>query len=264
MSLTKNAMKLLFALITLMLVTNGNAIINGVDIEAPLPLPARSLVALKLNYKDDQGRLLFKKASGVIIGKRTVLTAGHNLFYMTTAQDIEVIFSPKPTWGRIDSEIRILGKDKIIHPDFKNEYPSPPSNDIALLILESEIPEGYEIAQLHDITSSITRYVQVYGYGMSLEYSVPPLSDFKLRTTSSFFKNFSYELGSSNLFWTNQTTSGFCGGDSGGPAFFEDTNQVVGIASYTDKDADGKYRCLTFGGFVDVVFYLNWIKTKIQ
>jgi hypothetical protein len=257
-------MKLLLALITLMLVTNGHAIINGVDIETPLPLPARSLVALKLNYKDDQGRLLFKKASGVIIGKRTVLTAGHNLFYMQSAGDIEVIFSHRPSWGKRDSEIRIIGKEKFIHPNFKNEYPMPPRDDIALLILESEIPEGYEIAQLPNFTLLISPYVQVYGFGMSFEHSVPPLSDFRLRATSSNFKNSYYELGSSSLFWTNQKTSGFCGGDSGGPAFFEDTNQVVGIASYTDKDAEGKYRCLTFGGFVDVVFYLNWIKTKIR
>jgi hypothetical protein len=127
----------------------AHAIIGGVNVSDQLNAPRNSVVALQLNFKDQQGKLAFKKASGVIIGKRAILTAGHNLFYMEKASDVEVIFSPRPCWGlNVCKEKRLLGQLKIIHPEFRNDYPLPPVNDIAILTLEKDIPESYSIASL--------------------------------------------------------------------------------------------------------------------
>ena len=70
-----------FSVACLVLLTSSNsfAIIGGTEVTNRPDSPAASLVALQLNYKDNFGNSAFKKATAVAIGRKVLLTAGHNL-----------------------------------------------------------------------------------------------------------------------------------------------------------------------------------------
>lgn len=241
-----------------------HAIIGGEPLSAPLKAPANAVIALQLGFEDDAGKRSFKKASAVAIRSNTLLTAAHNLYYIQNATDIEAIFSPAPCWGKNTcGEYRIRGLKKIIHPDFRNDYPQPPVNDVALLVLEKKIPPHYDTVRLPEAQANLytNTTLRVYGFGKSVNTAVSsPLSDFRLRSVTLSMSDPKYNWGTNSLFWVSQKNNGFCAGDSGGPALHPNMNTVLGVASHTKKDKDGTMSCLTSGGFVDITHYMRWIK----
>jgi hypothetical protein len=252
-------------IIFLLLTTSFSAfpIVGGKDISSYNDVSlSRSSVALQLKYKKEDGTVGFKKGTGILIGDNIILTAGHNVFYQEKPEDIEAIFSEKPCWGEnICNEIRIVVKEKIIHPLFKNDYPKPPENDVAILKLKTNAPAFFRPVKLASTRLYPISFV-LYGYGQSKDTYAPlPLSDYKLRELR-YQTSSSQRIGTSPKFFLDQKTKGFCAGDSGAGLISHHNghSEVIGIAIHHESKS---HNCLSKGYFTDVMYFKDWINAQL-
>lgn len=262
------------------------AIINGSLVSADEALASHVVMVhdLKNNYV----------CTGALIAKNTVLTAAHclskkhNLF--------EIIFSRTAYKAMNEkNKISIRKASKIvIHEDYEfDENKAPASNqaDIGLVYFEGYLPEGYAIANVMLESDLLQKGQNVIlaGYGVSkLSYAeikykksqkfqekkkhgeiicnhnvydadgdpvcveIDMVDDGELRKTQAPIK---YTMQSE--FALDETRSGTCSGDSGGPVFVEKDEKVylIGITSRGDLlcDSDGVYTSLPF--------YTDWLLT---
>lgn len=241
-----------------------NAIINGFEINEN-DTDAQHVVALQMPEKLDDGTTYYHKGTGIILSTRLIITAGHNIYYLPDPAQTEVIFSINPDWGNeSSSEIRIKVKKAVVYPGF-HQTEKGTEDDLAIVLLEKPIPPGYSplpLANKSSWTPSIGSYAIAVGYGTNIDIASPPLNFFRLRKTVEPL--FSYDgetFLKSKKIWFDQTTSGICGGDSGGPIIFKsyDTPTIYGIAIHVAPDRNGKMTCLTKGAFTNIVFYRGWI-----
>ena len=106
-------------------------------------LTIKTLSALGSQYLSKEGRTIYRKGTAFAIDKRTLVTAGHNVFYIDSVDDVEIIISPTPCWGENTCGERRVGVlDKIVHPRFENPYPNPPVYDVAVIKTATDLPSS--------------------------------------------------------------------------------------------------------------------------
>jgi secreted trypsin-like serine protease len=153
-----------------------------------------------------------------------------------------------------------------VHEEYKaNVSPEQMTGDVALLILEGEIPLGYEIYDIANpdfIDSQSDMFL--YGYGRIRSGEDYGAGAGMLRKTSLARSDYVIDLANKKVKVDQSNGTGICQGDSGGPAFVNVGNQkmILGINSYvrgleTDICSQSSYQTLAYS-------YMSWINSKID
>jgi secreted trypsin-like serine protease len=194
------------------------------------------------------GNQLFFICTGTLIHPRVVLTAGHCIDYAEQIGEVTVEVTFHPDGTSEDAFLPVA--EYFTHPEY-NSRPRSNPHDVGVLILAdsvdiepAELPDEGFLDQLKregmlGRGSEKTKFT-VVGYGATL-YWPPPLminSDFKRRYAESEYRAL---LPAWLRLSQNDATDdeGTCLGDSGGPAFYSDSegNQIlVGTISWGDPN----------------------------
>ncbi len=135
-------------------------------------------------------------------------------------------------------------------------------DDIALVFLKSNIPDGYPIYKIADpqlVNESNQMYL--FGYGVTGEHRGG--AGF-LRKTEVDSSRYLIQQNDKKVRVDQADSSGFCMGDSGGPGMVRINNelQILGVNSYVQgKDGD---ICNKFGYQTLVKSYEEWIKFQMN
>ncbi|MGE0174987.1 MAG: trypsin-like serine protease [Oligoflexales bacterium] len=249
-------------LLSFFITSNLYAIFNGQSLEDS-DLLSKSLVALQVANPEKAG-IVYYKSSGVVLGKRAILSAAHTFYYRNPAAEVWAIFSTNPSWGPDKgTEERIKVARIELHPDFYMTATGT-ENDVAVLFLEEDIPDTYRplrLAKQSDIAPAQGSHLMIAGYGRSQENPGP--SDFRLRVAVRPIVSSpeTKEPVPGSKLWVDQRSGGFCGGDSGGPALLQSAQELIiyGIAIHPGRDENNELSCLTKGAYTRVQFYEDWL-----
>lgn len=115
------------------------------------------------------------------------------------------------------------------------------TDDVALVFLRSNIPEGYPVYKIAD-PQQVNEANQMFLYGYGVVGEKAGGAGF-LRKATIDNGNFRIELADKRVFVDQRSKVGFCMGDSGGPGFVKikdpnqnDELQILGINSYVKKE----------------------------
>lgn len=184
------------------------------------------------------GNAFFAICSGTLVAPDVFLTAGHCTAAIEDLDaDTFVTFTSAPPF----SIASFLPGTPHTHPDFGTSFPN--TSDIGVVVLDApvltitpaRIPDAGFLDDLSTRRGQNDVYFTHVGYGTQ---SVRPrLLDQVVRYqgVSSLINLVSAMTDGFNLQTTanpGRGRSGICFGDSGGPAFFEDTDIIAGIHSF--------------------------------
>ena len=269
----------------------NSAIINGSVVKNGAPIASSIVAVYNTSYESI--------CTGTLISPNVVLTAAHcapekashvkivfsnNVDYMinTREQDILRKFVLSATDYRVSKTW-----------DPENETVEHNTGDIALIKFRGTIPEGYKAAPILEDDSSIKRGAKVTlaGYGVDYVDASKEVNPKKYKNLDSAVDNGEvicqdkvkgnyvncYEIekpGDGILrqaeaplkyfleteFHLNETISGTCNGDSGGPAFIKIKNEyfLLGVTSR------GTELCDDVGVYTNAVYYKEWINDTIK
>ena len=242
------------------------AIVNGVDVEPGDPV-AGYTVALQVEDAQADGTTEYHKCSGSLISSRLILTAGHCLWFLKDRTSVRVIFDVRPRWGADGAgQLRIKAKAVRVDPDFKMDSQGT-YNDLAVVLLSTDAPPGYSPIGLADGTFSgavAGDTIVVSGFGTDKETELLDAGRFRLRATRLEVA----PLTVPSVLWADQSQSGFCFGDSGGPAVLQRDGKtfVAGVVIHLLYDDKGKGHCAgagAKGAFTSVAHYEAWLAQAI-
>jgi secreted trypsin-like serine protease len=236
---------------------DSSNIVNGVAVSSDSPI-AKTTVMVLGKYQ----RFSYT-CSGIIISKKIILTAAHCLGPYESAA-LSVFFGVNKNKNGITVNVT-----KHIRPDNYDEKRVYDRNDIALLLLDKEIPNGFEAVKLGsevDVLNS-EDMVTLAGYGINV-VSMPSKGDGGIGILRSVEQNIINPNYGSTEILINIKNKGTCSGDSGGPAFIKKDNEfiLVGNASrMTDKDIvpgskPTQYACSEEIVYTNILKQLDWIK----
>jgi len=232
-------------------------IVNGVEVPSTDPI-AKSTVMLTGKYQ----RFSFT-CTGTIIAKDLIVTAAHCLGPYAAAKITAFFGVNKNQSGQTYNII------KQIQPDNYSSDQKLDRNDVALLRLEKEIPNGYQPAKIiSDSTVLHTDDILILaGYGINVK-SMPDNGTGGLGILRAVEQNIlEPQYGQSEIL-INIQNKGTCSGDSGGPAFLKKDNQLflLGAASrMTDKDIvpgskPVRYECTNEIVYTNLLKQSTWLK----
>lgn len=132
------------------------------------------------------------------------------------------------------------------------------SHDVAIIFLKQSIPKNYpvyKIANPHEIDGSQSMYL--YGFGIIGEKKG---GRGFLRKAIVEPNRYAINLAESHVRVDQKDSTGFCMGDSGGPAFVKINNemQILGVNSYV-RGREGEI-CNGYGYQTLAHSYLSWIQ----
>lgn len=198
--------------------------------------------------------------TAVAIDKKVLLTAAHCI--AGNKSNTYVSFYPSVSCESGYNKTKYIQgiSELIVHSDFDPKATAENMiADIALVILEEELPLGYSIYKIANPLASLAE-LHLYGYGRTGSKSGGAGILRKTSIDQSLYK-ISF---TDNKVEINQSgASGICQGDSGGPSFvkIEGEMQVLGINSYVvgpENDVCAKESFQTL-----VNSYNSWIESKL-
>lgn len=210
----------------------------------------------------------FYTCTGTLIEKDIILTAAHCLGELDS---MKITFGNDPVRS---GAIEIL-KAKRILPHDKYDKAEEERNDIALIQMEGNAPEGFAPATLpwnsKRKADSFTS-VRVYGYGitsgvLTSSGQLDTKTAGVLRTTRLILLD--SPVGPDIFIADQREGHGICSGDSGGPAFIY-RDVLVGVVSraHTDDPAHPQYAdddvCNYESTFTRVDHYKTWILDGVK
>lgn len=261
-------------------------IVNGHVVDDLAVNPYNSVVGL---YDTKEGFL----CTGTLITSSTVLTAAHCI--EKKGRNLIVIFG-KDAYDIADHTFdpdyaaqfrRATGV--LVHPDYdysgQKEYEI---NDLALVYLEGELPDGFSPAEMSDSVPEIGQIVSMVGYGVS-QVDMDPFDGRRVPniytlieqgsvycSDETFEHCFKLDFSGDGIlratetpdimnvleteFVVNETKSGTCSGDSGGPVFKIKDGHYF-IAGITSR---GPVTCNIDGVYTRVDSFLPWIIDHIK
>lgn len=235
-----------------------DSIVGGQEVSKTDPLRFKVLLLQGLYDKvvTRKGNSLLTKWSTTqcttsAISKRLLITAAHCIETKAEVLRIEI--------PSADKESTFINAVKVVtHPD----YPKNANADLALILLESELPQQIEILQLpsEELELNPTDVIAA-GFGRDNGREDLPGNSGILRTVGLRSSDFNIQR---PTFTVEQSLGkGVCQGDSGGPGMFEIEGKtyIVGIVSSViyRETSSTKDRCRFKGQYINVQYYLDWI-----
>lgn len=158
--------------------------------------------------------------TGTLIGPRVVLTAAHCIDAFDSAA-MEVWFGP----AIYEVEDRRMVSERLAHPSYR---PGQADYDIGVLVLATEAPTSARIAGLspNPPESRAGETIRVIGFGTNETGGLGAKLEGEARIRSV----------SPEWFELERAPSQTCHGDSGGPAFYQGGDRVMGVTSRGDSE----------------------------
>lgn len=199
--------------------------------------------------------------SGTLIDTRHVVTAGHCVAEYTD-DSMFVYFGLDSSQAPSDSTDTIAVAKMTAHPQYnqdamKQEPAQQPPNDISILELSSDAPQGFVPAAILPASDAlqIGETLELAGFGLTSgdskdtngllrEVGVP------LASIDSASKEISYGPGANG--------KGSCNGDSGGPAFVQRGGKLVLVGATSRGDE----ACTQSGIYTDVRQFTDWLVSE--
>lgn len=193
--------------------------------------------------------------TGTPIGNDLILTAAHCVYKegMPTSK-VMVGFHPDITCESGFGPSKLINAINWTHHYDYSE--SRHTDDVALIKLERNIPQDYEVSEIYDGSGTITsNRVILSGYGITDESRKD--AGYLRMTTKSYSDLETY----GSLIKIPQSESGVCSGDSGGPAFIEINGRlkVLGVNSYVGGRTTSTV-CHGSGYLMSGEKYLPWVR----
>lgn len=228
--------------------------------------------------------------TGTIIGKNLVVTAAHCL--NPKHNQYEIIFGLNG-YDIMDQEDRTSirqAQKVVVHEDYKEDEEAN-QNDIGLIYFKGELPEGYSPAEVFLNEDPVKKDSEIIlaGYGVTkvtvvdVKYKKSKkfqeeiqngnvICDFDVLDSSNLPTCFELDMSgdgelrkttapvaykSESEFVLNETNSGSCSGDSGGPAYIQTEGRLylVGITSR------GNLSCDSRGVYTSISAHIDWLLT---
>lgn len=240
-------------------------LIGGQPITEQKTEAAKSVVIIKM--LDRSGSAL-GFCSGTLIGKNTVLTAGHcfDKRRLPTLSGFNIVFTTNFSYA---SEYPHLKGLKYLIPSDYN-HTGEFDNDIAVASFAGTVPGEYRAVNIDTDTKTdhSSQFVYVYGFGRSQDYSASKNEPNSLymgqlhRGVMQIDKRFDRHP---DRYWTTPDVPVFiCQGDSGGPQFYYQNEKlkVIGVNSavYGRHLRNGKRSCRGIAQATRVAYFANWIR----
>lgn len=252
-------------------------IVGGTNVPNDLADHRRwSTVALTTDFsRDGQPSTLDQNhsfCSGTIIGPRAIMTAAHCIqaFDANTRRKLPDLILPNGTDFMISFDTNVAPGGRLVraakaipHPDWDpnqtlSPQPTAAPNDIGLIILESDIPDGARIAELGLESDTVSGNIQLVGYGVSRSRNTNDTG--VLRQVEVPVNG--VETGTKR-FQVGAFGRGACAGDSGGPAYMKKGDRYVVIGA-TSTGAEFAGMCLGLMNFyTDARYYSQWLAETI-
>jgi secreted trypsin-like serine protease len=221
-------------------------IVNGERVTQKM-IMSKAVVALMIKSKNGQSL-----CSGSLIAPQIILTAAHCVD--DDPERINIIFAPSIKKGNTKT-IRIA--DRILPHPLWHKHTAAGEGDLALVHFSASAPNEYKPIKIVSKNFNLTKDQQVLlaGYGVTdgLSHASPGI----LRQTESSV----IDRHSETEVVLDGDESSVCFGDSGGPAFILQNNQLIqwGVASSVSNRA-----CNDTAIHTELMRYLNWIKTSSE
>lgn len=189
------------------------------------------------------------QCTGVVIAPHHILTAGH------CAEAIEggVVFFALD-YAKVDAVSRQI-KTITRHPSYcescANSVSLGNTNDLSIVEIEGDLPAGFEPIAFTPKSAVVNKaQVHLAGYGANENYDYETI----MKVTEVPVD----KVGNSE-FSTDESKSGSCNGDSGGPAFMEVDGQMT-LAGITSR---GDSYCRAMGVYTIPDVHNTWIQSVI-
>lgn len=234
---------------------------SNLKIAGGIPVPRNDKIARStVFFVDPDGNI---GCSGVIVGPNQVASAAH-CWGDDLWPDVHVAFATSLAEVRFDEPYantrRVISA--IRHEGYQENFSDPktPPFDISLVTFEGPIPRNYQPATVFSSSLVVPDGLQIVlaGYGTTgYEDGSPRI----LRAVVS-------KLGSQNLrkkeFYFGQTPGyGACGGDSGGPAYFRNSQGDVFLLGTASRGTPDVESCLEGKSiYTDIRFYQDWLEQR--
>lgn len=229
----------------------NSGIVNGTDANGSEAWFG-SVIAIGTKSSNGKGFEVF--CSGSLIGKNTIVTAGHCLDYQGVGA--YVIFGLKQ--DSADVQGRKIVK-AAFHEKYDGNFPESARDvfDIGVAQFEGELPNGFNPVEILTDDSILKNGAEILlaGFGVTNGYTQAGAGT--LRYTSVKIQDEAY--GKTEV-QTDEKKNGSCNGDSGGPGLvsFNGKYYVWGTTSRGDA------ACVNNGIYTKVTSYKQWIDAKIS
>ena len=245
----------------------NQSIINGIEVTKSDIISKHSVLIYfyQKNASTDPRPEVVGQCSGVIIGKKSILTAAHCFTdpKIKRKNFLEVYFtqSGDELYKLEQSGLMINGTDISPHPYYNTSERSP--FDLAVVTLSKPIPTGFEPIEIlpYNVELKINDVVIPAGYGRRTEVD----GIYNHRLNKSLGVPIIEDWGTH--FIVNQAnSSGICSGDSGGPTFLSSKGKLylAGINQGLIPLSEGsKVKCQNQGVVVKVQTHKTWILDNI-
>ena len=196
------------------------------------------------------------------ISDRVLLTAAHCVATGKKENTFAAFYASLSCESGFNRNTNSIGVTKIVvHEDYNSGVEADvTSGDIALVFLDSKIPEGYPIYKIADPDKVIEDALIMYGYGRT---GSKLGGAGMLRKTLIASTSYKIQRDDKKINVTQSNGIGICQGDSGGPSLvmIEGEAQILGINSYvvgSKDDICGNQSYETL-----VAPYTDWIKARL-
>lgn len=192
----------------------------------------------------------------------------------TIYPDVAALNAARRAWLD-DPANGFVGATAYPHPLYDNFSGFPTNYDVGVMELDTGIalstygtlaPIGTVETLLEDVKNPNTVVVESVGYGIQAIQPHPMDVESRYKSTSRIVETNGHASAAGNLHTLNNPsaiggTGGTCFGDSGGPLFVNDTNQVISVVSYgfsgTCHGADYSWRVDTTDSYGFILPFLG-------